>query len=901
MFPRSVPNISLISQQPGFKAGSVDYQLRFFASWCELSPENNLSLLVSAAGKPGEGPSGGVVIAQDCFFNHFSDVCYEITMLIEVAIPLNIHQTFTYRVPEALAESVCKGKRVVVPFGRQTLTGYTVEILDSAEESGNENAEIKDICEVLDSEPPVTEELIALTRWMADYYYAPWGEVLKASLPAGINVEAETTVTLTEAGSEELSQHGAKMSNRSTRRQLLERLVGGDEVMLRDLSKQFGRSRIGALIREMERAGLVKLGQRRQEPVVQVKRQLVVRAIRRDQSAIANERPLSEPQRRIMAIVASTADPPMLTRLLEEAGTASSVVRTLEKRGYLEIATQEIRRDPLSHLAQSGPSSVGTLELTTEQSTALGAIAGAIGEGRYAAFLLHGVTGSGKTEVYIRSMQESLRFGRSALMMVPEISLTPMFARRLKDHFGEAVAILHSSLSEGERLDEWNRLRQGVARVCIGARSAVFAPLQNLGLIVVDEEHESSYKQDESPRYHGRDTAIMRAHLSGAVVIVGSATPSMESFENSQTGKYKYLQLSRRIGNRALASVELVDMRQVFTRHGRQQIFSDEMKTAIAETKARGEQTIVLLNRRGFSSFTICRSCGYTAHCPNCDVTLTYHRQAARLICHYCNHQVGVPPACPECQGPYIYYVGEGTEQIESQLKEGYPELRIARLDRDTTRRRGSFEKILGEFGMGEIDLLVGTQMIAKGHDFHNVTLVCVISVDAALGMPDFRAAERTFQLLTQVAGRAGRGEKAGRVLIQSYHPEHYALQYATEQDYLKFYEHEIRYRREMRYPPFALLINLLVRHQDLTKAAATGAELVRLLKASDPQRSMRVLGPAPAPIGRIRGEHRLQVLIKSRHRREAREALDKAMRSLRENGFDPRLVTIDTDPVSLM
>lgn len=463
------------------------------------------------------------------------------------------------------------------------------------------------------------------------------------------------------------------------------------------------------------------------------------------------------------------------------------------------------------------------------------------------------------------------------------------------------MAILHSSLSEGERLDEWNRLRRGEARVCIGARSAVFAPLENLGLIVVDEEHEASYKQEESPRYHGRDTAIMRANQIGAVVILGSATPSMESFHNAHTGKYRYLRLESRIGGRRLATVEMVDMKQVFARHGKQQIFSDEMKAAISETADRGEQTLVLLNRRGFSSFTLCRSCGHTAKCPNCDVTLTYHRHEARLVCHYCNHQDRVPRNCPDCHGPYLFYVGEGTEQIEALLKELYPALRIGRLDRDTTRRRGAFEKVLGEFALGELDLLVGTQMIAKGHDFHNVTLVCVISVDAGLGMPDFRSAERTFQLLTQVAGRAGRGDRAGRVLIQSYLTEHYTLQYAAEQNYEKFYRHEIHYRQEMRYPPFALLINLMIRHSDFTKAAATAGELVRQLKAADTRKALRILGPAPAPLARIKGEHRLQVLIKTRDRREAREALDVAMNALRDGGHDTRMVTIDMDPVSLM
>jgi len=826
-------------------------------------------------------------------------------MLIEAAIPLNVHQTFTYRVPARLAEFVQKGCRVIVPFGRQLLTAYIVEIHSTAEESGAALTDLKEIDEVLDSDPPITEEMIALTRWIADYYYAPWGEVLKACLPAGINIEAATVVTLTKAGADAWEQTGARMVGRSSKWQLIERLKDSTEMALGELAKQFGRPRAGAIIRELERAGYVRIERRRQDPSVQVKRQLAVRRIPLTEDGSTTRRPLSGAQRRILEVLDRMVDPPPLARLLEEAGTGASVVRTLATKGYLEAFIREVRRDPLAHLSRGEgiemTESGSALNLTREQAAAVAEIRAAISEKKYAAFLLHGVTGSGKTEVYMRSMRETLESGRTALMLVPEISLTPMFARRLKDHFGDAVAILHSSLSEGERLDEWNRLRRGEAKICIGARSAVFAPLQDPGLIVIDEEHEASYKQDESPRYHGRDTAIMRARLAAAVVVVGSATPSMESFQNSQSGKYRYLQLSHRIGNRALARVELVDMRQVFTRHGKQQIFSDEMKAAITETTARGEQTIVLLNRRGFSSFSLCRSCGYTARCLNCDVTLTYHRQEDRLICHYCNHQDRVSPTCPECRGPYIFYIGEGTEQIESLLKEIYPEMRIGRLDRDTTRRRGAFEKILSEFGMGEIDLLVGTQMIAKGHDFHNVTLVCVISVDAALGMPEIRGAERTFQLLTPVAGRAARGEKAGRVLIQSYHPEHYALQYASEQNYAKFYEHEIHYRREMRYPPFALLINLLVRHPELTKAAATAAELVRQLKVADSERLMRVLGPAPAPIGRIRGEHRLQILIKTRHRRETREALDKAMNGLRENGFDPRLVTIDTDPVSLM
>lgn len=840
-------------------------------------------------------------------------------VFVEVAIPLNVHQTFTYRVPEGLGGEVRTGCRVVVPFGRQLLTGYVVETHQTLAETGQNGAELKEIDELLETDPLVTPELIALTRWIADYYYAPWGEVIKSSLPAGINVEGETMVALTEGGRSAWEAGGEQKAARSVRWQVVRRLLAAPEISMKELAREYGKPRAAAVVRELERSGLVRLERQRQEATVRVKRQLAVR--RRAETpaetpagtgqtandsapARRSEAPLSEVQQRVLRRLDEAAEPPGLAELLEAAEVSPSVVRTLARRGWLEIFDREVRRDPLGHLPRpttTTPTAEAERRLTEPQQAALTEVTTAIGTRKYAAFLLHGVTGSGKTEVYIRSMAETLRQGRTALMLVPEISLTPMFARRLRAHFGEAVAILHSSLSEGERLDEWNRLRRGEARICIGARSAVFAPLLDVGLIVVDEEHEASYKQEESPRYHGRDTAIMRAHLNGAVVIIGSATPSMESFRNARTGKYRYLQLPDRIGGRQLARVDMVDMRQVFARHGKQQIFSDEMREAIATTKERGEQTIVLLNRRGFSSITMCRGCGHTARCPNCEVTLTYHRQEARLVCHYCNHQDRVPRVCPECQGPYIFYVGEGTEQIESRLKELFPEIRIARLDRDTTRRRGAFEKVLGEFGMGEIDLLVGTQMIAKGHDFHNVTLVCVISVDAGLGMPDFRSAERTFQLLTQVAGRAGRGDKPGRVLIQSYTPEHYALQYAAEQNYEKFYQHEIHYRQEMRYPPFAILINLLIRHSDLPRAAATAAELVRLLRNADREKVLRILGPAPAPLARIRGEHRLQVLIKTRHRREAREALDAAMIGLRENGFESRLVTIDMDPVSLM
>jgi primosomal protein N' (replication factor Y) len=840
---------------------------------------------------------------------------------VEVAIPLPVHQTFTYRVPAGMTEAaqsagtgagIQRGCRVVVPFGKRMLTGYVVEVMDSIEETGQSAEELKEVEELLEVVPLISEEMIGLTKWVADYYYAPWGEVLKATLPAGINVDTEWIVSATEEGrqTEKPAPAGGAGSQRARpmRGKVLEAILAQGEVRVADLARTFGKGPVSTALRALEEAGLVRMERRRQRPTVQTRRQQAVRLLDRTEEAEVGK-PLGESHQRLLEtlrVPPAVAGVLPLSEALSLAEVSPSIVRTLEKRGYVEIFSQVVRRDPLAHLAQGerGPgleSSEGPLVLTEAQTEALRAISEAIDGEAYRAFLLHGVTGSGKTEVYLRAMQWALQKGRSALLLVPEISLTPMVARRLRSHFGDLVAILHSSLSEGERLDEWERLRRGEARICIGARSAVFAPLQNLGLIIIDEEHETSYKQDESPRYHGRDSAIMRASRLGAVVVLGSATPSMESFHNAQTGKYGYLSLAERIGSRAMARVETIDMRTVFARHGRQQIFADELKEAIRETAARGEQSIVLLNRRGYSSFLLCRSCGHTSQCRNCAVTLTYHRQQARLVCHYCNHAERVPQVCPDCQGGFLHYVGEGTEQIEAQLRVLYPELRIGRLDRDTTRRRGAFEKILGEFAAGEIDLLVGTQMIAKGHDFPNVTLVGVISVDAGLGMPDFRAAERTFQLVTQVAGRAGRGEKAGRVLLQSYFPDHYALQYGADQDYNRFYQHEIRYREEMRYPPFAILINILIRHEELARAAATASELASRIKAADRERVLRILGPAAAPLARLKGEHRLQILIKTRHRRAAREALDAALTGLREAGGDPRLITIDMDPISLM
>ena len=740
---------------------------------------------------------------------------------VEVAVPVHVAQTFTYRLTPELSSHAKLGARIKVPFGRKLITGYIVALhdelpadVDLAEE------DIKDAASLIDLEPVCTPEIMQLARWVAEYYASPIGEVIKATLPPGINPPPQGT-------------------------------------FVKPKLRRF-----------------VKLKATDSEP-----------------------KKITDKQQRVLDVLAQNTSL-ALQALLKEADVAAATVSALEKKGLVEIFDEAVRRDPLAHSA-SLP--VEEFTLTSAQAAVLDNIVQQVDQETYGAFLLHGVTGSGKTEIYIRAMRAALARGRSAMMLVPEIALTPVFSRRLRSHFGDQVAIFHSSLQRGERFDEWTRVRNGEARVVIGTRSAVFAPAQNLGLIVVDEEHESTYRQQESPYYNARDTAIVRAQKESATVVLGSATPSLESFHNARSGKYQLLKLPERIAARPMAPARIVDMRAVFVRHGKPRVFSDELLDAIQQTHDRGEQSIILLNRRGYSSFILCRSCGETVQCPNCDVTLTYHRSERVIICHYCNHRQAVPKVCPGCGKKYIYYVGEGTEQIEEMLKQLFPALRVARIDRDTTARRRVFEQSLADFSDGKIDMLVGTQMLAKGHDFPNVTLVGVVSVDAGLALPDFRSAERTFQLITQVAGRAGRGDRPGQVLIQTYHPYHYALRHACAQDYDGFYNEEIQYRQNHSYPPFVALGSVLVHGPDLNRVRSDSLELRKQLDAMNEQRRCRILGPAPAPLARLKGEHRFQLLLKSRSRRHLREVADAALKAVAENGVNLRSVNLEIDPVSIM
>ena len=810
---------------------------------------------------------------------------------VEVALPLPVRRTFTYRHSDDVRQAKV-GARVLVPFGRRTLTGYLVALRSKLDpHSDLEPDSIKNVLELVDDEPLITAEILELTRWAADYYAASWGEMLKASLPAGINAAIDQIVSITSKGRLELV-NSASSKKKST--QILGRLASDGDIEQKVLSDEFGDVAVRRSVRKLANAGLVSIRFETAHPTVTVKRQKAVRLVSEPPEGVS----LSEPQRRVLDALYGRDDPFAFAELLTAANVGASPVNTLEKKGFVEIFVREITRDPLA--GAKIPDSLD-LKLNAEQSFVLSEITNTVRHGEYRGFLLHGVTGSGKTEVYIRAMQQALALDKGSLMLVPEIALTPIFSRRLRAAFGEEVAILHSGLSPGERFDEWRRIRSGKARIAIGTRSAIFAPIANIGLIVIDEEHDSSYRQHESPFYNARDLAVMRASRANAAVVLGSATPSLESFHNAKSGKYQYLQLQQRIAGRPMANAELIDMREVFKRAGKDIVISQQLIDSIRETHGKGEQSIILLNRRGFSSFVLCRSCGETLRCINCDITLTYHRRENKMTCHYCNYSTTTPKVCPFCESEFLYFVGQGTEQIETILAKQFPDLRIERIDRDTMKRKGEIDRRLLAFDRGEIDMLVGTQMLAKGHDFHNVTLVGVISVDAGLGMPDFRSAERTFQLLTQVAGRAGRGDLPGRVLIQTYHPEHYALRYAVEQNYEKFYDHEIRFRERMSYPPLVALASVLIRHQDLPTVQKQAAILKNALDNANSGKAVRILGPASASIGRLKNEFRMQIILRSRSRTQLRTVLDEALDRAATSGGDLRRYNVEIDPLSLL
>jgi primosomal protein N' (replication factor Y) len=799
----------------------------------------------------------------------------------DVSLPVPLDQSFTYRLPETLRHRVQPGCRVLVPFGARKLTGVVVKLHEQPPDGA-----LKEVLRLVDEEPVLDAELLALGGWISQYYCAPLGEVLRSMTPLSGEVHKTKLYSLTDSGRDAARQLVLGASEEDATVQVLQLLEA------RPLSASYLEKKLpnaARVVRSLEKKGFVEI-----ENLEAPRDPLRASATRLRASWLAvspDDIKLTKRERELHAFLELHPGTHNLAELEASVTGASQAARSLARRKLIALEPES----PTGVFASEAlPRTLNPHQLEAYQQ-----IEAAQRSGKFQAFLLQGVTGSGKTEVYLKSIDACLALGRSALLLVPEIALTPAVAGDFFHRFGDRVAILHSAFHDAERAEQWRRIRAGLATVVVGTRSGVFAPVRNLGLVVIDEEHDQSYKQQDTPRYNGRDVAIVRAQGAGAVAILGSATPSLESRYNVQRGKYTLLTLPERIEKRPMPDVEVIDMRQEFLETRKLATFSRRLVDMIAERLEKGEQTMLLLNRRGFSSFVACRACGEKMECVNCAVTLTYHRRDRRMLCHYCNYAQKVPSVCPKCGSEYLNFIGTGSEKVEEELHRDFPTARIARMDRDTVSGKRHFETILHGFREGDSDILVGTQMIAKGHDIPNVTLVGVVSADIGLGLPDFRAAERTFQLLTQAAGRAGRGNLPGIVLIQTINPEHYAIRYASEQNYDGFYEKEIQFRKLMRYPPFAALANVLVRSQKQEEALEMSTELGRMLDPAP--EGLKILGPAEAPVPKLKSEFRYQLLIKAMDRKRLNETLRELRRFTQNRKWSPTALVIDVDPLTLL
>jgi primosomal protein N' (replication factor Y) len=799
----------------------------------------------------------------------------------EVALPVAVHGTFTYAIPPALRDSVRLGSRVEVSFGAKRNTGFVVALTDRAPESGK----VKPILGVLDDdEPALLPEIIDLCRWAADYYIAPLGEMLRSALPANMSARGKREISL--AGDDSMIAAAIEAKQ----------ILDADLALIEEL-----RRRPIPFAAALEASSRSTIDRLRDAGIVTVADRVTdAKGVRYDRFVVLETPPdgLTAKQQQAVELLASRGGE-MSVRALENAGVSAAVLGALSKKSVIRIERRARRHTLDAFLAGLDPASVGEIRHSDEQRAAITTIRA--GMGTFAPFLLEGVTGSGKTEVYIELMRDAVQRGEQALLLVPEISLTPVFASRLKERFGERIAILHSSLSASERFDQWWRARRGEVDVAIGPRSALFTPFQRLGLIVVDEEGDSAYKQDESPRYNARDLAVVRAQFRGIPIVLGSATPSLESRENAARGKYTLIRMLSRVESRPLPIADVIDLRKERAEKEDKGfvIFSNPLKERMKETFAAGEQAIILMNRRGYAPYLLCRDCGHDFRCRDCSVTLTVHRREGLLICHYCGLRKKIPEHCPLCNGVTMQPIGFGTEKVEERFRRDFPGVSVAVLDRDSTRKKGELVRILDAFRRQETQALIGTQMLSKGHHFPSVTLTAVLNADSILGYPDFRSAEKTFYLLTQVAGRSGRGDLIGTVLIQSAFPQHYAIQHALRHDYEAFYESEIQFRKTFHYPPVTSMIAILFRGEHLTDVDRAALECGRKLEeALKPIAGTRIQGPAPAPMARIKGVYRYQILLRSPHRTALRKAVEAVMIGKKWKGVE---VAIDVDPINIL
>ena len=801
------------------------------------------------------------------------------SLVAEVIVDVPSMQTdqpFSYAVPRLLEETLEVGMRVEVPFGNgnRKIQGFVIGL----EETAEEQIELKEIDTVLDLHPVVNQELLALADEMKETTYAFKITCLQTMLPSVMRSSYKKYITLISDDVTEEIKHEA--------------FLGLGEIEW-DLAKE---SPYFSELLRLRKAGKVDI---RYEVTTKnkVKTKRVIEKLGSQDFLLAEKEKIRKnatQKHRLLAFLLEVEEGEFsLEELMKEHGIARSAINDGQKAGWLTISEREVYRDPYAMRSFKRDQS---LKLNEEQQNVLETLTYSMDQELSEVFLLEGVTGSGKTEVYLQAISHALEKGETAIMLVPEISLTPQTVTRFKQRFGNDVAVLHSGLSQGEKYDEWRKIERKEARVVVGARSAVFAPLDNLGIIVIDEEHEGSYKQDEAPRYHAKDLAIWRGQYHHCPVLLGSATPSMEARARAQKKVYKLLTLSQRaVAKASLPEVKVIDMRESL-KTGASQNFSPQLLDKLQDRLAKKEQSVLMLNRRGYSSFVMCRDCGYVLPCPNCDISLTLHMDTKQMKCHYCGHEERIPYRCPICDGDKIRYYGTGTQKVEEELQTLLPEARVIRMDVDTTRKKGAHEKLLNAFGNHEADILLGTQMIAKGLDFPNVTLVGVLNADTALNLPDFRSSEKTFQLLTQVSGRAGRGEKTGEVFIQTFNPSHYSIQLAKAQDYEAFYQKELKVRHQGNYPPFFFTTQLVVTHEEEHLAAKKMYEIVHFLKGYLSEQAI-LLGPTPKSVARINRKYYYQTVIKYKNEPRLKEALKIILNESQKEMKHGLRISIDQEP----
>lgn len=811
-------------------------------------------------------------------------------MIAHIIVDVPVSRTnrpFDYRVPAWLSPLIQVGSRVVVPFGPRKLQGYVVGISENTEHGVDEDR-LKDVEQVMDDTPPLTAELLKMSEWMSGQYLCPWVTAVQAMLPAVLKGKAQKWLTAGDQLDERICANSG----------LLWELLRKRQLPLAEVEKQFPDEYM--LIPGWIHSGLITTEYQVKDRITKKQQSFVKCLLGPEQmmEALGSLSARADQMRRVLELfLQHPADSFSIQTMRDEFGVNRSALKSMEAKGWVAIEQVEVYRDPYANrrfVERKKPA------FTPRQQEVLAPIIRSIQESSYASFLLHGVTGSGKTEVYLEAIEHTLANGREAIFLVPEISLTPQMVERFKERFGADVAVLHSALSQGERYDEWRKIIRKQVKVVVGARSAIFAPFQNVGLIVIDEEHESSYKQEETPRYHAREVALWRAKENDAVLLMGSATPALETYALATRGRYTLLEMPDRVGNRPMPQVHVVDMREELHAENRS-MFSRLLHEMIADRLKKQEQMVIFLNRRGFSTFVMCRSCGYTLNCIHCDISLTYHKSNHTARCHYCGYTIAQPAHCPECQSEHIRFFGTGTQKVEAELAKLFPGIRVIRMDVDTTSRKGSHEELLSKFRQGQGDVLLGTQMIAKGLDFPRVTLAGIIAADTSLHLPDFRAAEKTFQLLTQVGGRAGRHELEGDVVIQTYTPEHYSIIHATRHDYPAFYQDEMLQRRRTGYPPYYRLVLITFSHEDVPvviRGAHVMGDFLRQRVAS----TTILLGPVASPIARVKDRFRFQIMLKYRDEPNVTELLTQATAAFEEwNKQQKVLMTIDVDPYVLL